>query len=322
MTTYIGLDIGKFEIYYHYQLAGQDVSGKFVNTAQEIEAFLDGLPADAQGIMEATGVYHFPLGMALQDRQIPFTLLNPATSAGYAQSLGTISKTDKSDSAMLARLGRERQPPATRLESGQWYAFRLLIKRWEDLKNKAQAIENQVESLSFYPEVNPMISRQVQDELQLIRKQIEELSQHIEQNLPTDYEQSLHLASSIKGIGKKTALHLLFFTRGLRDFSDCGQLAKYIGIAPKVYQSGKTMRRGSMSKQGQALLRSLLYNCAKAAKRFNTACKELYERLRSKGKPHKVAMVAVMHKLVKQFFAVVKSGQVYQDDYHTRLANS
>jgi transposase len=119
----------------------------------------------------------------------------------------------------------------------------------------------------------------------------------------------------VKGIGKKTALCLLFFTHGLESFGSPKALAKYIGIAPNLYQSGAFQKKGRICRKGNALLRSLLYNCAKSAKRFNTACKEIYQKLRAKGKPHKVAMVAVMHKLIRQFFAVVKNNTFYQDAY-------
>ncbi|WP_448519465.1 transposase [Rhodoflexus sp.] len=96
----------------------------------------------------------------------------------------------------------------------------------------------------------------------------------------------------------------------------------FTGGKPCSYQSGRTVKKGIICRQGAPLLRSLLYNCAKSAKRYHTACKEIYSRLRAKGKPHKVAMVAVMHQLVRQVFAVVKSKQAYMDDYHVSAGNT
>ncbi len=122
-------------------------------------------------------------------------------------------------------------------------------------------------------------------------------------------------AVSVKGIGKKTAACLLLFTDSLRDFPTAKQLAKFIGIAPCVNESGGWKGRSSISKRGNSLLRSLLYNCAKSAKRFNSDCKELYNRLREKGKPHKIAMIAVAHRLVRQVFATVKNKTMYEDGF-------
>jgi transposase len=316
MKTYVGLDIGKFEIYYQYATNGKVVSGSFANTKEAITTFISQLPPAAHAVMEATGVYHFPLAFALQDKQILCTILNPIVSAGFARSMNSISKTDKSDSALLARFGEERSPEATLLQGHEWYAFRQLIQRWEDLKIKKQVIENQLKEQDFYPKNHAIVSQQLKDELCLIEAQSEAVCKHIEQELPKNYEELINLASSIKGIGKKTAIHLLFFTQGLEGFDSHKQLAKYLGIAPNIYQSGRTKKKGHICRRGNSLLRSLLYNCAKSAKRYNSACKEIYQRLQAKGKPHKVAMVAVMHKLVKQFFAVIKSGMSYNDTYH------
>jgi transposase len=318
--TYIGIDIGKSEIYYHYQTSTQEViAGKFANNAEEIKQFVSSLPTEAHCVLEATGVYHFPLCFALQDAQKLFTILNPSTSSAYARSLNMISKTDKSDSAMLARFGRERNPDATQLESEEWYKFRQLINRWQHLLNRKQVIENQLHALRYYPQQHSLVIAQMEAEIKMITQQIEVLTDTIKQELPTDYESMLEIGTSIVGIGKKTATILLFFTQGLKSFENAKQLAKYIGIASTTSQSGYTRKQGHITKRGSSLLRSLLYNCAKSAKRFNPAAKEIYERLRSKGKPHKVAMVAVMNKLVKQFFAVIKSGVPYERDYHSKI---
>ncbi|MEZ5038520.1 MAG: hypothetical protein R2828_01450 [Saprospiraceae bacterium] len=66
-------------------------------------------------------------------------------------------------------------------------------------------------------------------------------------------------------------------------------------------------------------IRAMLYMGARSAKRFNQPCKELYERLKSRGKGHKVAMVAVCNKLVRQLFAVVKSDIPFDKDYHLKF---
>lgn len=323
MRTYIGFDIGKSDIHYHYRpQGGPAVQGSFPNTPEGILGMGAALPPCPHGILEATGPYHFPLCMALQDMGVDFTVLNPAASSGYARSLNSISKTDRGDSAMLARFGEERRPAPTRLESPQWYAFRQLVARWEELKAKKLAIGQQLAGLAFYPQIQPLVERQLREELGLLGRQADELAAEIGGQLPEEYRGQLALAGSVKGIGAKTALHLVFFTQGLKGFANHRQLAKYVGIAPNVYQSGRTARKGHICRQGQALLRSLLYNCAKSAKRFNPACRELYERLREKGKPHKLAMVAVMHKLVKQVFAVIKSGIPYRDDYHAPATTS
>ena len=71
-----------------------------------------------------------------------------------------------------------------------------------------------------------------------------------------------------------------------------------------------------MTKLGSNSVSALLYMCTRSAIQYNLACQALYQRMRAKGKPHKVAAVAVMHKLVKQFYACVKFKRQFDNEYH------
>jgi transposase len=82
----------------------------------------------------------------------------------------------------------------------------------------------------------------------------------------------------------------------------------------------KSAGRVCISKIGGKQLRHILYMAALNAKKTNAACKALYDRLVEKGKNKKLAIIAVCNKLLKQVFAVVKSGVLYQDDYFKKLA--
>jgi len=127
----------------------------------------------------------------------------------------------------------------------------------------------------------------------------------------------------VTGIGIKNANLLLIYTNGLKLFDISGALLNFVGIVPSSHRSGSSVfKRKGMTKKGASQLRACLYNAAKSAKRFNNACKALYERLRKKGKPHKVAMVAVIKKLLQQVFAVVKSNTQFDNElYLNQLKN-
>jgi len=71
---------------------------------------------------------------------------------------------------------------------------------------------------------------------------------------------------------------------------------------------------------GGGLIRGKLFMCSFAARKFNAACKALYDRLIAKGKNGKVALIAVCNKLLKQAFAIVKFGVPYQADFCSKLA--
>ena len=93
-------------------------------------------------------------------------------------------------------------------------------------------------------------------------------------------------------------------------------VSKFFGVCPTDKQSGSSLKgRGSISKSGVSYVRSILYVAAHSAKRYNNACKDIYQRLRAKGKSHKVAIIAVVHKLVIQLVAVVKNNTIFDNNF-------
>jgi transposase len=306
---YIGTDVGKDKLDIAFQ-EGQAVKTCSIENKEEaILGYIGGLPKDAHVVFEYTGVYHLTLAYLLKDKGIPFSILNPAASKGYANSLSSTAKTDKEDSKMLLRFGQERKPRVTSLPDRDMQALRQEIKEWVHCKQQLAAEKNHLGALLSWSGSSGKAIGSTEKRIGMLEGQIEELEEELFPKKPTD--DNVVLATSIKGIGIKTATILLGFTNSLAGFSSPGELAKFIGLSPTVWQSGKSKGSGAIGGRGVNLLRSQLYNCAKSAKTYNLACKELYERLRAKGKPHKVAMIAVAHKLVRQFFAVIKSGMPY-----------
>jgi len=89
-----------------------------------------------------------------------------------------------------------------------------------------------------------------------------------------------------------------------------------VGVTPTIRESGSSERGGSrISKVGNKKLRNLLFLCVFSACKYNRACREIYERIVAKGKSKKLALIAVANKLLKQAFAIVKSGRLYDENY-------
>jgi transposase len=120
----------------------------------------------------------------------------------------------------------------------------------------------------------------------------------------------------VPGIGPKTALFLIVITDGFSKFETASQLCSYAGITPTTKESGSSVRgRPRISKVGNEKLRNLLFLCSFNACKHNKACRELYERIVNKGKSKKLALIAVANKLLKHYFAIVKSGRPYDESY-------
>ncbi|TAG21532.1 MAG: IS110 family transposase [Cytophagales bacterium] len=299
--TYYGVDVSKDLLHISYQ-TGTDANGqaqfsyqKLPNEVPTIEQWATQLPTNAQVIFEHTGTYSARLGWVLALQGRPFSILTPSQSKGFALTLKSISKTDRQDASLLAHYGQVFQPLATELASETLHQLRQQQKHLNDLKISQQALANQLHALSY----DPRASKKVTDSLLVLQQSYWTQIAAFEQDLDTLSQDELQLICErmqrVSGIGPGSATALCVTTNGLRDFESAKAVAKFIGIAPSQYQSGTSVnRRGRMARTGMGYVRGLLYMAARSARRYNLACKALYERLRAKGKCHKVAMVAVI----------------------------
>lgn len=113
-------------------------------------------------------------------------------------------------------------------------------------------------------------------------------------------------------------MFMIIISDGFRKFESAKQFTCYIGLSPVENRSGTSIRgRRSISKQGNGKLRNLLFLCSFNACKYNKACRELYERIVAKGKSKKLALIAVANKLLKQAFAIAKSGLIYDQNFRS-----
>ena len=116
-------------------------------------------------------------------------------------------------------------------------------------------------------------------------------------------------------MGERTAWSILAYIGDIEFFSNSKQIASYAGLTPKIIQSGTSINRSSLSKLGHKRLRKSLYMPALVAIRHNSSLKAVYDRLVNNGKPKKVAIVAVMRKLLILSYGVLKSKKRYDENY-------
>jgi transposase len=147
-----------------------------------------------------------------------------------------------------------------------------------------------------------------------MEKQLEKIRVNLEAITSEHYAREVEILCSIPGIGIKTAQTLLVATKGFRETTNGRALSSYVGLAPRPFQSGTSVRaRGRISKMGSRSVRKMLYMCTLTAISSNPACKVFYERLRKNGKPAKVALIAVAAKLLRQAAAMIKRDQLFDE---------
>ncbi|WP_044398354.1 IS110 family transposase [Lacinutrix sp. Hel_I_90] len=308
-----GIDISKdvFDCY------GSKVGHlQFKNNAAGFKKFLKVLPKDSLVVMEATGYYHYLLAQFLYKKGVTVSVVNPLSVKRFIQMRLAKVKTDRSDAKAICEYGQINEVPLynalTDVQSECLQLFRLLdsyIKKRTATKNKLHG-----------EEVLGMPSKHVYSSLKRNLKHLEKEIAGIDQKLlslvKADQQSQLTLLTSIPGIGLKTALFLIVITDGFQKFENASQLCSYAGITPTIRESGSSVRgRSRISKVGNRKLRNLLFLCAFNACKCNKACRALYERIVNKGKSKKLALIAVANKLLKQAFAIAKSGRPYDETY-------
>lgn len=282
---------------------------EFPNTKKSILKWIKKLdPQSDLCVFEPTGSYSSKLLHLLSDNGIPIKLVNPVQSNGFTKAQGIISKNDKQAAMTLALMGQCLELPLFKKSDNTMYERKQLLMGLNALKKQRQMLKNQLHALSHQVLFAPKVEAVLKGTLTTVEQNIEQLEEELNDLTDEEHEEQIGLITSVVGIGQKTANLILTATGGLQNFEHARQVSKFIGIVPYTHDSGTSVKiRGGITKKGNSILRASLYMAARSAKRFNLACKELYERLRAKGKPHKIAMVAIMNKLIRQIFGVVKS---------------
>jgi len=268
-------------------------------------------------VFEPTGSYSDRLLHLLSDSGISTALVNPVQSNAFTKAQGIISKNDKQAAKTLALMGQCLDLPLFKKSNNTMYERKQLLMGLNALKKQRQMLKNQLHALSHQILFAPKVEAALKQTLETVEQNLQQLEEELNDLSDEEHEEQLKLITSVVGIGTKTANLLLTATGGLQNFDQARQLSKFIGVVPYSHDSGTSIKiKGSITKKGNRTLRASLYMAARSAKRFNFACKELYERLRAKGKPHKIAMVAIMNKLIKQVFGVVSSKKEFDNEHY------
>ena len=189
------------------------------------------------------------------------------------------------------------------------------------LPKQRTAVKNKIHGEKALGTPSKTVSRSLVRTLKQLEKELDQIESKLESLVRKTQKEQLEQLTSIPGMGKKTAMLLIVLTDGFTSFENARQLCCFTGITPTIRQSGTSVRgRSRISKVGNRKLRNLLFMCSFTACKTNKACREIYERIVEKGKSKKLALIAVCNKLLKQAFAIAKSGTSYQENYISKLA--
>jgi transposase len=315
-TNYTGIDISKSFFDVAFLLSGHYTYHKFSNDRDGFKALLKVIPRDSWVVMEASGPYYLQLACFLHEESIALSVINPLIIRRFSQMRMSRAKTDKKDARMIAEYGKLEQPVLWQKPAQHVITLQQMEALVARLQTERTALNNQLKSFDSSGMLTKQLRKEIGRELLHKDRLIKKLTEQMDQIARTHYSTMLADLESIPGMGKKTAMMLTVLSGGFTRFDDYRKLSSYIGICPRIFESGTSVKgKARICKMGMSRIRATLYVCSWSACRCNKACRELYERLLAKGKAKKLALIAVANKLLKQAFAIAKKQTKYQENY-------
>ena len=296
---YIGIDVSKatFMVAYPQQNGGYKTR-EFKNTAKGVHEFIHTLETDDHCVMEATGNYSYLLLYLLNHANITTSMENALKVKNFARTMLSVTKTDKADAQLLSLYGKQK---------------RAAIRQFQ---KQLHATNNLKKSLEALPKKDPATFKSIAKITETLEKQIRKMQEEMLVLTQAEFNQQMDKLTSIKGIGVSLAAAIIITTGGFTYFDNAKQVSRYLGICPTYQQSGTSINvKGHINRNGDSALRSQLYVASWCVSQHNAECNKLYTRLKEKGKPGKLIMIAVANKLIRQCFAVVRKDTYYIDGF-------
>jgi transposase len=280
------------------------------------------VPAATLVVMEATSTYWLAWATVLREAGYGVSVLNPRQSHHFAQAHLQHDKTDARDAQTLSDLAAQHQPPLWTPAPAIYAELDQRLRERESLLDLRQQERNRLHALLQQPHVVAAVQHRLEGRIQHFTEQIAQIERELADLLEQDpdWRQSTTWLFSIPGLGLITAAWLICATQNFTTCQSAEQVAAYAGLVPRACQSGTSLRkRARIGHQGHAVLRRVLYMASLSASRFCPPVKALYDRLRAREKPMKLARCAAARKLVILAWTLVKKGQAFDPSYPLHL---
>jgi len=289
---YIGIDISKDSL----EVSPFDKGLRsVVNKSKNIKSLIARLKKIDNAIIccEATGGYEKILVAECLAEEQPVALVNPRQVRDFAKSKGILAKTDKIDASVLQEYGVQNTPKPLTAKPIWLNRLNGFLKRRDDLVEM-----NKQEKCRLKPAPSKEIESMINKHIESLEKMINKIEKEIDKIMAAEnaFNDTFKDLVKVNGIGRQTAVYLIGFVPELGKVTG-NQAAALVGLAPYCNDSGKFNGKRCI-RGGRSEVRRVLYMAAICAKTHNPTLKKFYDRLIAAGKPTKVALVAVMRKLV------------------------
>jgi transposase len=308
-NNFIGIDIAKSKFNAALKIQEKFVEAVFENNTAGHEKFvlwLKGRTNRAFACLESTGPYGEILAEYLVQSGVEVSVVNPMQIKHYAKSILSRNKNDRVDAKIIACYAEKFTPRKFVPKSTTQKLVKESVQLIATLIEQKRQLQNQLESIR-----SKEIRKEIEKMIELIEKRISKLEETLNKCIQNndEYHTNKQRLLTIIGIGEKTANRIIAYLPNVSEFKTAKQLAAYVGVSPKQYQSGGYQGKTRLSKCGNSHFRKSLYMPALVAKNNNPYLKQFCERLEKNGLRPKQIICAVMRKLIHIIFGMLKHNQ-------------
>jgi transposase len=318
-VLFAGIDVGAEELILVIRKNGKPFDPqKFANTSADRTRLVKKL-VKLPGVivcLEATGVYHFDLSLALHDAGVLLMVVNPKAAHNFAKVLMKNSKTDAVDANTLAEYAARMDFVVWTRPSNETISLRSFARRIDALTCQKAAAKNHLHALTATSETPKAILKDVKLAIAQLEKRIDRLTAEalILIGKYPDLERILTLLVGIKGIGNTSAIALMGELLLLPPDLSHREWVKFAGLDPRAFDSGKSVHKKTrISKAGNRHIRSALYMPALSAKQHDPHVKAYFQHLVANGKKPLQAVCAIMRKLLHAIHGMLKHNEPFDN---------
>ena len=262
-------------------------------------------------VMEASGGYETAGASALGAAGLRVAVVNPRQVRDFAKATGRLAKTDRIDAQVLVEFGHAIDPRITRLDDDQSRELEALLSR------RAQLVGMRVQESNRLAQALGAMRKHIKSHIGWLDQAIKELDIEITARLRSSpaWRAKDELYQSFQGIGRISSGTLMAMLPELGQL-DRRKIGALVGVVPFNRDSG-TLRGRRSTWGGRAPVRRVLYMAATSAIRCNPVIKDFYEQLKRRGKPHKLALVACMRKILGILNAMAKTNTPWNPNFQS-----
>lgn len=307
--VYIGVDVSKknLDVHLHPINKAMRIKNDEAGIAKLINSL--GKYQIEQVVFEASGGCERLLMRMLQKSNISTWRVEPRRIKGFIRSEGVYAKTDASDAKMIALFASEKKCKVTPIAlTDEIFDLKAFVTRRHDLSVMISGEKTRSQQ-TYNPACNKIIEQTIEfltEQQKAIDVQIQSLIQ-----ANKEWNQKSKIAQSMKGIGPISAAILIAELPEL-GLIKSKPIAALAGVAPFVKQSGNYNGNAQIC-GGRSHVRRVLYMAGLSAAHSNPLFKEFYTKLRNKGKKAKVAIIAVVRKMLVILNAMFKNNEVWEN---------